>query len=174
MLVRHPSLCFRWQNVGRRNCVCESARKPGEKGFTLVEVLIASLVFTVATVSVMTMVLFALTSRYASRVESAALKLSQQKIEELKSHSLDHTALSVTGNSLDASGGIDFTAGAAPEATSVAELVLNKARDTKLSFETRWNVTTSGNRKIITVATRKTDTSPVHPQPVSLKVVLAP
>ncbi len=55
-----------------------------ERGFTLVEMLIASLVFTVAIVSLMSMVLFALAARYSSRIDSAALKLSQQKLEELK------------------------------------------------------------------------------------------
>lgn len=145
-----------------------------EAGFTLVEMLVASLVFTVAAVSVMSMVLFALTSRYASRIESAALKLSQQKIEELKSHSLEGSALSITGNTLNAEGGIDFTASAAPEATAAAELILNRTRNTKLSFETRWNVTASGSRKIITVATRPAVASPGNLKPTNLKVVLAP
>src|SRR5687767_9999819 len=79
-----------------------------DRGFTLVEMLIASLVFTVAIVSLMSMVLFALAARYSSRIDSAALKLSQQKLEELKAHSLEHAALSISGNPLDTSGKIDF------------------------------------------------------------------
>src|SRR5688500_17643503 len=87
------------------------AERPGsERGFTLVEMLIASLVFTVAIVSLMSMVLFALAARYSSRIDSAALKLSQQKLEELKAHSLEHAALSISGNPLDTSGKIDFAA----------------------------------------------------------------
>src|SRR5262245_65918343 len=88
-----------------------------QEGFTLVEMLVASLVFTVAIVSLMSMVLFALAARYSSRIDSAALKLSQEKLEELKAHPLEHPALSITGNTLDASGKIDFAAAADPQAT---------------------------------------------------------
>ena len=145
-----------------------------ERGFTLVEMLIASLVFTVAIVSLMSMVLFALAARYSSRIDSAALKLSQQKLEELKAHSLEHAALSISGNPLDRSGKIDFAAAADPQATVMKQLVLNATRNTTLNFETRWNITTSGFRKIITVATRKTGGAPSGVEPVNLKVVLAP
>jgi Tfp pilus assembly protein PilV len=134
--------------------------------------LIASMVFTVGAVSLMSMVLFALASRYASRIESAALRLSQQKMEELKSYPIGNAALSIPGNTLNAEGNIDFAASAAPEATSITELILNKARDTTLAFETRWNVTTSGNKKVITVATRKTGGAPAQVEPVNLKLVI--
>ncbi|MCI0623900.1 MAG: hypothetical protein L0387_19965 [Acidobacteria bacterium] len=149
-------------------------RHYAQEGFTLVEMLIASLVFTVAIVSLMSMVLFALAARYSSRIDSAALKLSQQKIEELKSHPLDHAALSISGNPLDAEGKIDFSAAGDPQATVTNELLLNSARNTYLSFETRWNITPSGLRKIITVATRKIGGAPANVEPVNLKVVLAP
>ena len=145
-----------------------------ERGFTLVEMLIASLVFTVAIVSLMSMVLFALAARYSSRIDSAALKLSQQKLEELKAHSLEHAALSISGNPLAASGKIDFAAAADPQATVTKQLVLNAARNTYLNFETRWNIANSGFRKIITVATRKIGGAPSGVEPVNLKVVLAP
>jgi prepilin-type N-terminal cleavage/methylation domain-containing protein len=145
-----------------------------EHGFTLVEMLIASLVFTVAVVSLMSMVLFALAARYSSRIDSAALKLSQQKLEELKAHPLEHPALSISGNTLDTNGRIDFSAAADPQATLTSQLLLNAARNTKLNFETRWNITNSGLRKIITVATRKTGGGPPGIEPVNLKVVLAP
>ncbi len=149
-------------------------RHPVQEGFTLVEMLIASLVFTVAIVSLMSMVLFALAARYSSRLDSAALKLSQQTLEELKAHPLEHPALSISGNLLDPGGKIDFAAAADPQATVTRQLLLNAARHTNLNFETRWNITISGSRKIITVATRKTGGTPPGTEPVNLKVVLAP
>lgn len=149
-------------------------RLSADQGFTLVEMLIASLVFTVAVVSLMSMVLFALAARYSSRLDSAALKLSQQKLEELKAHPLEHPALSISGSVLDAYGKIDFAAPADPQATVTSQLLLNAARNTKLNFETRWNITNSGLRKIITVATRKAGGVPPGAEPVNLKVVLAP
>lgn len=156
---------------------CESSieAKPNRaRGFTLVEMLIASLVFSVAVVSLMSMVLFALAARYSSRIDSAALKLSQQKLEELKAHSLAHAALSVSGNALDANGRIDFSATADPQATVTGQLPLNITRNTMLNFETRWNITTAGQRKVITVATRKTGGAISSVEPVNLKVVVAP
>jgi prepilin-type N-terminal cleavage/methylation domain-containing protein len=157
-----------------RESTYRANRVPSQQGFTLVEMLIASLVFTVAIVSLMSMVLFALAARYSSRIDSAALKLSQQKLEELKAHPLEHPALSISGNTLDASGKIDFAAAADPQATITRQLLLNAARNTNLNFETRWNVTNAGFRKIITVATRKTGGVPSGAEPVNLKVVLAP
>ena len=160
--------------ASRRKSNYRADRLTSEHGFTLVEMLIASLVFTVAVVSLMSMVLFALVARYSSRIDSAALKLSQQKLEELKAHPLEHPALSISGNTLDASGRIDFSAAADPQATFTSQLLLNAARNTKLNFETRWNITNSGLRKIITIATRKTGGVPPGAEPVNLKVVLAP
>ena len=81
---------FRISDCGLKNPDRQSAirlRRPRlgrPTGFTLVEMLIASLVFTIAIVSLMSMVLFALAARYSSRIDSAALRLSQQKLEELK------------------------------------------------------------------------------------------
>ena len=165
--VSERNLTHRWKSHRRASPCLQS-------GFTLVEMLIASLVFTVAIVSLMSMVLFALAARYSSRIDSAALKLSQQKLEELKAYPLEHPALSIVGNSLDASGKIDFAAAADPQATATSQLLLNATRNTYLSFETRWSITNAGFRKIITVATRKAAGSPPGAEPVNLKVVLAP
>jgi prepilin-type N-terminal cleavage/methylation domain-containing protein len=145
-----------------------------DKGFTLVEMLIAALIFTVGTVSLMSMILFALASRFAARLESAALKLSQQKLEQLKSYRPDDLALSISGNALNSLGEIDFSAAPDPQATSQTELTLNKTRNSKLLFETRWSIGTVGTKKVITVATRKASGSPIALNPLSLKVVVAP
>jgi Tfp pilus assembly protein PilV len=160
--------------ISRWKSKCRAHRRCQEHGFTLVEMLIASLVFTVAIVSLMSMVLFALAARYSSRIDSAALKLSQQKLEELKAYPLEHPALAISGNLLDARGRIDFAAAADPQATVSRQLLLNAARNTNLNFETRWNITNSGLRKIITVATRKAGGVPSSAEPANLKVVLAP
>jgi hypothetical protein len=131
-------------------------------------------VFTVAIASLMSLVLFAFAARYSSRIESAALRLTQQKLEELKAYSLEHPVLSGPGNPLNGEGRIDFSVPANPQATVISQVVLNVARNTSLSFETRWNVTSTGMRKIITVATRKIGSASAGVQPVNLKVVLAP
>jgi prepilin-type N-terminal cleavage/methylation domain-containing protein len=179
MCINHSySDCHKRLFCAARGVIERSApRWAGEqlqKGFTLVEMLIASLLFTVAMVSLLSMVLFALASRFASRLESTALKLSQQKVEQLKSCRPDDPALSISGNPLNSFGEIDFDAASDPEATAITELTLNKTRNSKLLFETRWNITTAGTKKVISVATRKISGSPIVLEPVSLKVVVAP
>src|SRR6266446_10934961 len=81
-----------------------------ETGFSLIELMIASVILLMGVTSVMSMVLLALSANYASRVESAALRRSQQKLEELRSLPIDDTKLLGPGNPLDSESNIDFSA----------------------------------------------------------------
>ena len=94
--------------------------------------------------------------------------------EQLKSYRPDDLALSISGNALNSLGEIDFNAAPDPQATSQTELTLNKTRNSKLLFETRWSIGTVGTKTVITVATRKASGSPIALKPLSLKVVVAP
>jgi Tfp pilus assembly protein PilV len=141
-------------------------------GFTLLEVLIASIVVIVGLMSLLSLILFGLKMRYDSRLSSTALKLSQQMIEELKSRSPDDPLLAHSGNVLTPDGAIDFEASLDALASSTKSLQLNETRNTHLVFETRWNITSLGNKRILTVATRKSDWSTSQFSPVNLKVAL--
>ncbi len=149
-------------------------RKKLEGGFSLAELMIASLVLMTGLTAVMSMLLFALSTNYTSRIESAALRLSQQRIEELKALPIDDSRLAGPGNSVDPEFNIDFIASPISEYFSNSELVLNKTKNTFIGFETRWNVTTTGQKKLITVATRNTAGIPFKLKPVNLRVVRAP
>jgi Tfp pilus assembly protein PilV len=143
-------------------------------GFSLIELMLASTILLIGVVSVISMVLFALSENYLFRVESAALRLSQQKLEELRSLPMDDTKLTGPGNPLDEDGKIDFNANLEAGYSSSTSLTLNKTKNTSFHFETRWSVVTQGTRKIITVATRKSDGNLPGAEPVSLKVVKCP
>jgi Tfp pilus assembly protein PilV len=145
-----------------------------ETGFTLIELMLASTILLIGVISVISMVLFALSENYLFRVESAALRLSQQKIEELRSLPIDDTNLTGPGNPLDEDGKIDFKANSEPAYSSSTSLTLNKTKNTTLYFETRWSIVAQGTRKIITVATRKSDGNLRGTQPVNLKLVKSP
>jgi prepilin-type N-terminal cleavage/methylation domain-containing protein len=145
-----------------------------EVGFTLIELMIASLVLAMGVVSVMSMVLFALSANYASKVESTALHLTQQKLEELKSLPIDDSKLIGPGNPLNSESNIDFNVNPDPSYSSSTSMTLSKFKNTSISFETRWNIGTAGAQKIITVATRRTGGMPYQLKPISLKVVKAP
>ena len=150
--------------------------KPHESeiGFSLIELMIASTILLIGITSVMSMVLLALSANYASRIESAALRLSQQKLEELRSLPIDDTKLIGPGSPLDGEGNVDFSASLDAGYSSSTSLTLNRSKNTILDFETRWNVGTQGARKIITVATRKSDGSPHGFKPLNIKVVKSP
>jgi hypothetical protein len=95
-------------------------------------------------------------------------------MEELKALSFDDSRLNGPGNPLDSNFDIDFSAGLDSSYSSSAELTLNTAKNTKMNFETRWNVTTVGVHKIITVATRNTAGAPLLVKPASLRLVKSP
>jgi type II secretory pathway pseudopilin PulG len=142
------------------------------RGFTLLEMLMASLLVIVGLLSLLSLILFALKMRYDSRLSSTALKLSQQIIEEFKSRSPDDPVFSNPGNALTSDGAIDFEAGLDPLASSIKSLQLNQTLNTQLVFETRWNITSLSDKKILTVATRKRDWEKPQFSPVNLKLVL--
>lgn len=150
-------------------CRPEPLKKTG--GFTLLEMLMASLLVIVGLMSLLSLVLFALKMRYESRLSSTALKLSQQIIEEFKSRSPDDPVFSHPGNPLTSDGAIDFDASLDPLASSIESLQLNQTLNTQLVFETRWNITSIGDQKILTVATRKRDWEKSQFSPVNLKLV---
>lgn len=151
-----------------------SLRHNREAGFTLIELMIASLILVTGVISVMSMVLFALSANYTSKVESTALHLTQQKLEELKSLPIDDPRLTGPGNPLDSENNIDFNAGPDPLYSLSTLMSLSKFKNTQISFETRWNIGTIGAQKVITVATRKTAGTLYRLKPISLRVAKAP
>jgi type II secretory pathway pseudopilin PulG len=140
-------------------------------GFTLIELMLANLVLMVGLLSVAAMVLYALSLHFTSRVEAAAFEFSQQKLEELKSLPLDSPLLVGPGNTLDADFDIDFYSDPVPQFTLENEMVLNVTRDTRVLFETRWNITDFGSQKVITVSTRSLASSFSSLKPISLRVL---
>ncbi len=146
-------------------------RPSGNSGFTLVELLLANVILMIGLLSAAAMVLYSLSSRYVTKVEGAALQFSQQKMEQLKSLPIDDPQLAGPGNSLGADLKIDFSAAASPQYSSTNELLLNSDRNTSVQFETRWNITATGNQKLITVATRMPSGTASRLEPVNLRVL---
>ena len=142
------------------------------QGFTLLELLIASLVVSIGMISLLSLILFAMKMRFDSELSSTALKLSQQIIEGLKSRASDDPLLLGPGNVLMADGTIDFDSPQDPLATSIQLIELNKSLHTSWGFETRWNITSVAGRKILTVATRRTGSANPGFSPVNLKIIL--
>lgn len=160
---------FPLEQVGMHGAA--SNHRKTDYGFTLIELMLANLVLIVGLLSIAALAAFALSSHYTSRIEAAALQFSQEKLEELRSFSMDDPRLSGPGSALDPVGEIDFASAPVPDFSAQNELILNITRNTRVLFETRWNLTDFGNQKVITVATRSLASSLAGLKPVSLKVV---
>ncbi len=154
-----PPLCRRWVAVWVR-----------PDGFTLLELLIASAVLTIGLLSTASLLLLALSSHFNSKIEAAALRMTQSTLEELKSLPLNHAGLADSTESLTPDHEIDFSAPASPSHARTTTVTLQSFSSTRIEFETRWHVRTSGGRKVITGATRKTGGhSPLRP--VHMRIV---
>ena len=153
----------------RLSCRRASARAR-HRGFTLLELLIASAVLTVGLLATASLLLLALSSHFSSKLEATALRMTQSTLEELKSLPLNHAGLADSTESLTPDHEIDFSAPSSPSHARTASLTLNSFESTRIEFETRWHVRTFEGRKVITGATRATGGhSPFRP--VSLRIV---
>lgn len=139
-------------------------------GFTLLELLIASAVLTIGMLSTASLLLLALSSHFNSKLEAAALRMTQSTLEELKSLPLNHAGLTDSTESLTPDHEIDFSAPPSPSHARTTMVALQSFSSTRIEFETRWHVRTSDGRKVITGATRKTGgRSPFRP--VNMRIV---
>ena len=139
-------------------------------GFTLLELLIASAVLTIGLLSTASLLLLALSSHFNSKLEAAALRMTQSTLEELKSWPLNHAGLTDSTESLTPDHEIDFSGPPSPSHARTTMVTLQSFSSTRIEFETRWHVRTIDSRKVITGATRKTGGhSPFRP--VNLRIV---
>ncbi|MCY3756813.1 MAG: prepilin-type N-terminal cleavage/methylation domain-containing protein [Acidobacteria bacterium] len=139
-------------------------------GFTLLELLIATAILTVGLLATASLLSLALSSHFNSKLEAAALRMTQSALEELKSLPLNHARLTDSSESLTPDHEIDFSAPPSPSHVRTTLLRLQSFSSTRIGFETRWHVRTIDGRKVITGATRKTGNhSPF--QPVSMRIV---
>ncbi len=141
-----------------------------QNGFTLLELLIASAVLTIGLLSTASLLLLALSSHFNSKLEAAALRMTQSALEELKSLPLDHAGLTDSTESLTPDQEIDFSAPPSPSHARTTLVTLQSFGSTRIEFETRWHVRTLDDRKVITGATRETGGhSPFRP--VNMRIV---
>jgi Tfp pilus assembly protein PilV len=122
-----------------------------EKGFTLVETLVASFVLMFGLLGLASLLSYAVATNFENKTDAFATTLAVRKLEDLKGQ--PPAALADGGRSLDSSGNIDFNAAAT---VGYSQTVTGAANQ---SFDLRWNVTAaSGLRKIVVGARRNNGT----------------
>jgi len=114
-----------------------------EKGFTLLEILVASLIFVVGMMGVLTMFSSTTESNMAARKIMEASTYASEKIEELQNTPFSH--LSQAGNGNDTIGGM--TRIYSTESTNIADLKT-------ITVTVQWT-TRAGGTKSVTLKTAR-------------------
>lgn len=123
----------------------------GQRGFSLVETLVASFILMFGLLALASLLSYAVATNLENKTDAFATTLAVRKMEELKGQ--PSTALADGGCNLDSSGNIDFNASAVGGYSQTVAGVVNQ------NFDLRWNVTTAnGLRKIVVAARRSNGT----------------
>jgi hypothetical protein len=152
--------------------LCPSHKFSG--AFGLIELMIASLIFVTTGLYIMSLFLYALSINQQVKLDTTALNLSIQKIEELRSLPFNDPHLVSPGCSLDGAGEINFSGSCDSNHSLVQLLPLQIYQSTSTSFETRWHIDDIAGKKIITVATRAASIPLAHSHPIQLRLVRVP
>lgn len=142
--------------------------------FGLVELMIASLIFVTTGLFIMSLLLYALSINQQVKLDSIALNLSIQKIEELRSLPFNDPHLGSPGCALDGKGEINFPGSCDSNHSFVYLLPLQIYQSTSTSYETRWHIDDIAGKKIIIVATQAASVPLAHSQPIHLRLVRVP
>jgi len=144
-----------------------------ERGFTLIEMMIASFVLVIGLAAVATMIGFSLTSNLITKNESLALSLAEKELERLKSLSITDTLLAAGGSTVGSDGKISFSGSAVANYNRAVTVTDAYQIGKPANFDVRWNVTDiATNIKKITIASVRTGES-ARFKPVQLTYVKA-
>jgi type II secretory pathway pseudopilin PulG len=143
-------------------------------GFSLIELLIASLIFITGGLCIISLLVYSVSMNQQARLESAALHLSEQKMEELKATSFSDSRLTSPGCPLDGNAEIDYLGSADALHSSQRQLPLEISRSSFINYDTRWHVEDSAGKKMITLATSPIPSPFPKLRPVNLRLLRTP
>lgn len=167
-----------------------------QRGFTLIELMIASLVLAIGLTGGLMLVLTAMANNSRSKMDSTATVLSQMTIEMIASVPANLTStvsindcsgtghtVSTTGSSsgagapLTSGGAIDFTSATVASYSMTFATCAASTGDRQANYDVRWNIKTlSANAKLVTVGARisnaDTNQATRFAVPVTLKMIV--
>jgi len=154
-----------------------------DKGFSLIELMIACFVLGIGVLSVTTMIGTSISRNVSSKNDTVAMAAAEQIMEELKAKNFTDAALAVGGSTLEADGRLLF---ANPSTGSAYATVNGYFRDIPLAnsdeagqtvtYQVRWNIAaafndgTSNRLLRITIGARRVPSN-LRLQPVQLAFV---
>jgi type II secretory pathway pseudopilin PulG len=151
---------------------------PGGKkiisGFSLIELMISSLIFITGGLAIISLLVCSVSINQQVRLESAALHLSEQKMEELKTLPLSDPQLTPPGCALNGDAEIDFLGSADALHSSQRRLPLEIYQSSFINYEIRWHVEEFSGKKMITVATSPVPSPFSRLHPVNFRILRTP
>jgi type IV pilus assembly protein PilV len=128
-------------------------RNRNEAGFSLIEMMIASLVLLVGVLSVASLIGYSISSNFSSKNNTVATAVAERQMEVLRS--LAFASLPDGGSTLNSSGNITFTGSPVSGYSITASLADSDQIGKTVSYDVRWNITTVNGLKKITVAAQR-------------------
>lgn len=147
--------------------------RTSQRGFSLIELLIASFVLIIGLAAVATMISYSVTSNLISKNETLALSLAERELERLKALATDNTLLAAGGSTVGTDGKISFSGSPVSNYNSQATVTDAYQVGKSANFDIRWNITDiATNIKKITIAAARTGEN-ARFKPVQLTYVKA-
>ena len=128
-------------------------REKGQRGFTLIEMMIASFVLIVGVVSVASLIGFGITSNFIAKNDTVAMSAAERELERLKG--LGFSSLTDGGSTLGSNGKISFSGSAVTGYSATVSLTDSDQIGKTINYDVRWNITTLNGLKKITVAAQR-------------------
>jgi type IV pilus assembly protein PilV len=148
-------------------------RNRNEAGFSLIEMMIASLVLLIGVISVASLIGYSISSNFSSKNNTTATAAAEREMERLRG--LAFTSLVDGGSTLSSSGSIMFTGSAVSGYSSIVSLADSDQIGKTVNYEVRWNITTvNGLNKITLAAQRSGGTFRLQQAPAQLVLIRAP
>jgi type IV pilus assembly protein PilV len=142
-------------------------------GFSLIEMMMASLVLMIGLLSVASLIGYSISSNFSSKNNTTATAAGEQKMEELRC--LAFANLVDGGNTLNSSGNITFTGSPVSGYSTTVSLTDSDQIGKTVSYDVRWNITTvNGLKKITVAAQRSGGTFRLQQAPAQLVLIKAP
>ena len=130
-----------------------------ERGFTLVELMVACAVLIIGVVSIAPLIATSARTDSTMRNDSIAVSAAEREMEGIKALDFTSTSLADGGSTLDSSGKISFSGSGVTNYSTTVSLADSDQIGKTVTFDVRWNITSvtgsSGSLKQITLAAQR-------------------
>ncbi len=149
----------------------QETRANCQRGFSLIEMMIASFVLVIGVISVASLIGYSISSNYMAKNDTIATSAAERELERLRS--LGFSSLTDGGSTLGSDGKISFSGSAVIGYSDSVSLTDSDQIGRTVNYDVRWNITTVNGMKKLTIAAQRSGGN-LRFQPVHLYSFVAP